>query len=98
MLKRILFFCCILLICTTATAGKMYKWRDESGNIHFTQKPPPTTATPMNELESNGNQNTVESRWSNRMKNNARDFMNRAGVRRVWIDSKGNEVNSRNRY
>jgi hypothetical protein len=98
MLKRILFSCCILLVCATAVAGRMYKWRDADGKVHFTQTRPPSTAIPAEKMETNGNQNSVESNWSAGMKSNARDFMNNAGVRRVWVDRKGNEVESRNRY
>ena len=30
-----------LLIATTAQAGKIYKWTDASGAVHYTQTPPP---------------------------------------------------------
>lgn len=97
-MKPISLLCCILLLSVTASAGSIYKWRDKDGKLHFSQKPPPADATRLERSENKGAQNTLQSRWSGQMKSNARDFMGRAGVRRVWIDNKGNEVKSRNRY
>lgn len=31
----------LLLIATSAHAGKIYKWTDKSGEVHYTQTPPP---------------------------------------------------------
>jgi hypothetical protein len=76
----------------------MYKWKDAEGNVHFTQKRPPADAVSSDEVETNENQNSVKSNWSGAMKNNARKFMNKAGVRRVWIDRNGNEVKGPRRY
>lgn len=97
MMKQILLFWGVMLFCAAATAGSMYKWKDAEGNIHFTQKPPPEDAVTTDKMQTNSN-NSLESRWSGQMKSNAQNFMNNAGVRRVWIDRNGNEVESRNKY
>jgi hypothetical protein len=76
----------------------MYKWKDAEGNVHFTQKAPPADAVSSDEMETKGNQNSVKSNWSGAMQRNARQFMDKAGVRRVWIDRNGKEVDGPSNY
>ncbi len=97
MMRQVLLLLSVMLLGASAFAGSMYKWKDAEGNIHFTQKPPPAGVEAADKMQTNSN-NSVESRWSGGMKQNAKNFMNNAGVRRVWIDRNGNEVKSRNKY
>ena len=39
--KKIAMMCCMLLISGMATAKKMYKWVDEDGRVHYSDKVPP---------------------------------------------------------
>jgi hypothetical protein len=41
-MKRLLLLIAILLFCTTtlSVAGKIYKWTDSEGNIHYGERPP----------------------------------------------------------
>ena len=41
MRKKILLMCVVLLITGVATAKKMYKWVDENGRVHYSDKVPP---------------------------------------------------------
>jgi hypothetical protein len=96
-MKQALLFCCVFTISSIAAAGSMYRWKDAEGNVHFTQKPPPPSAESVDKTEIKG-KNAVKSNWSARMQSNARGFMDKAGVQRVWVDRNGKEVESQNRY
>ncbi len=98
MMKRLVMICCISLVYVGAHAGSLYKWKDADGNVHFTQKRPPAEAVSSDEMETKTNRNSVKSNWSNGMQRNAREFMNKAGVRRVWVDRSGKEVEGHSRY
>ncbi|WP_395375616.1 DUF4124 domain-containing protein [Marinicella sp. W31] len=41
MKKKIILMCAMLLITSMATAKKMYKWVDEDGRVHYSDKVPP---------------------------------------------------------
>jgi hypothetical protein len=73
-----------------ASAGKIYKWYDESGQVHYTQTAPPKTAIKVEKAA--GHISVLKQNWSPGMKANARKFMSNAGVRRVWIDQNGKRV------
>jgi hypothetical protein len=38
---RLLFLCVALTLAAIGTAGEMYKWTDEKGQVHYTDQPPP---------------------------------------------------------
>ncbi|MEJ2454295.1 MAG: DUF4124 domain-containing protein [Candidatus Thiodiazotropha sp.] len=73
-----------------ADSASIYKWYDESGQVNYTQTPPPKTAIRVE--KPGGHISVLEQTWSSDMKNNARKFMSDAGVKRVWVDQKGNAV------
>jgi hypothetical protein len=72
-------------------AGAIYRWYDDKGHLHLTQSPPPPGARMANN-EGAGKVSVTSRRWSDRMRSNANGFMNNAGVRRVFVDKKGNKV------
>ncbi len=41
---RLVFIGCMLLLCANATAIEYFRWTDENGTVHFTDKPPAGTA------------------------------------------------------
>jgi len=41
-MARLFLFAALILITTTLTAGKMYRWVDENGVTQYTQSPPPS--------------------------------------------------------
>ena len=79
----------LLLSPLTGVAG-IYKWYDESGQVNYTQSPPPKTATRSE--RSSGHLSVLKQNWSPGMKRHAQKFMNDAGVRRVWVNRDGRKV------
>lgn len=85
-----LFILILLLLSPPAGAAGIYKWYDESGQVNYTQSPPPKTA--IRSERPGGYLSVLEQNWSPGMKRHARKFMNDAKVRRVWIDRNGQRV------
>lgn len=85
-----LFMSALFSFPTLSYAGSIYKWYDESGQVNYTQTPPPKTATMVEKPE--GHISVLKQDWSPGMKRNAQKFMNDARVRRVWTDQNGNRV------
>jgi len=50
---RPFFIMCILLICSFAVCGGVYKWVDEHGKVHFTDSPPDDVSAEEVELKIN---------------------------------------------
>ncbi|MEJ2692545.1 MAG: DUF4124 domain-containing protein [Candidatus Thiodiazotropha sp.] len=71
-------------------AASIYKWYDESGQVNYTQTPPPKTAKRVE--TPGGDISVLKQEWSPGMKRHAQKFMSDAGVRRVWVDRNGNGV------
>jgi len=71
-------------------AGSIYKWYDETGQVNYTQTPPPKTAKRVE--TPGGNISVLKREWSPGMKRHARKFMSDAGVERVWVDQDRNRV------
>jgi hypothetical protein len=80
----------LFVLSPLASAGSIYKWYDESGQVNYTQTPPPKTATRVE--RPGGHISVLEQTWSSEMQRHARKFMNDAGVKRVWVDRNRNKV------
>lgn len=80
----------LFVLSPVVNAGRIYKWYDESGQVNYTQTPPPKTAKRVE--KPGGEISVLKQEWSPRMKHHAQQFMNDAGVRRVWVDRNGNSV------
>jgi hypothetical protein len=69
----------------------IYRWYDNQGQLHLTQSPPPPGA--KNALaRGNGTMSVYKTEWTNDMKREARVFMRKARVQRVWVDQDGKKV------
>jgi hypothetical protein len=73
-----------------AGAGSIYKWYDKSGQVNYTQTPPPKTAIRIEKPA--GNLSVLKQNWSPGMKRYAQKFMRDARVQRVWVNRNGNKV------
>jgi hypothetical protein len=69
----------------------VYRWYDNQGQLHLTQTPPPPGAKRA-AARGKGTMSVYQTEWTNGMKKEARVFMSKARVRRVWIDQDGNKV------
>jgi hypothetical protein len=88
-----LFFTFIIGLFTLSPlvcAAGIYKWYDESGQVNYTQSPPPKTA--MKVEKPDGHISVLEPNWSPGMKRHASKFMNDAKVKRVWVNRDGKKV------
>jgi hypothetical protein len=88
--RSIAFMLALFALPPLASAAKIYKWYDESGQVNYTQTRPPKTAIKVE--KSAGNISVVEQNWSPGMKRYASEFMRDAGVQRVRVDQNGNKV------
>jgi len=43
-MKAFVLIVALMLVIAPATAGKLYKWVDKNGNVHYTDQPPPPEA------------------------------------------------------
>lgn len=43
-----------LALCSSAVAQQVYRWVDADGNVHYSDQPPPDTATPREEVQVQG--------------------------------------------
>lgn len=80
----------LLLLSPPAGATGIYKWYDESGQVNYTQSPPPKTA--IRSEKPGGYLSVLEQDWSPGMKRHAKKFMDDANVRRVWVNRDGKQV------
>ena len=60
LMKLILYIVCLALISTPVFSGKLYKWVDKQGNVHYTQTPPPKSQVKEAAKEMNLSTNTVK--------------------------------------
>ena len=49
-----LFLAALLAICSLAVEARLYRWVDENGKVQFSDKPPPSNAKGLTELDSRG--------------------------------------------
>lgn len=80
----------LFVLPSIAGAASIYKWYDESGQVNYTQTPPPKTATRIERPD--GHISVVETNWTPGMKRHASKFMSDARVRRVWVNRDGQKV------
>jgi hypothetical protein len=69
----------------------VYRWYDSQGQLHLTQSPPPPGAKKAS-ARGKGTMSVYQAEWTQGMKREANNFMNKARVRRVWIDQNGKRV------
>ncbi len=43
-MKALALIVALMVVIAPATAGKLYKWMDKNGNVHYTDQPPPPEA------------------------------------------------------
>ena len=84
-----LIFVLFVLLPQAAMSG-IYKWYDESGQVNYTQSPPPKTAARV--ARPSGHISVVKPNWTPGMKRHAEKFMRDARVRRVWVNREGRRV------
>ena len=91
-MKRMLqfSFLAFLLFSGQANAARIFKWVDASGQTHYTHNKPPIGSLPAR-INWDG-VSLLPQRWSNDMKRNAREFMNKARVKRIWVPELGEYV------
>lgn len=71
-------------------APSIYKWYDESGQVNYTQSPPPKSAIRVE--KPGGHISVLKPNWTPGMKRHASKFMSDAGVKRVWVNHDGKSV------
>ncbi len=74
----------LFAISQLAGAASIYKWYDESGQVNYTQTPPPKTAIRVE--KPGGHINVLEQNWSSDMERHTRKFMNDAKAKGVWVE------------
>jgi hypothetical protein len=69
----------------------IYRWYDNQGQLHLTQSPPPPGAKSA-AVRGKGTMSVYKAEWSTGMKREANEFMQKAHVRRMWVDQNGKRV------
>jgi len=74
-LKNILLLCSFILLAQSPVSGKMYRWVDQKGQIHFSDSPPATEnikklekyETVEDKLEKKKKKAAAEKEWDSRL-------------------------------
>ncbi len=74
-LRNILLLCSFILLAQSPVSGKMYRWIDHKGQIHFSDSPPATEnvrkleeyETVEDKLEKKKKEEEAEKKWDSRV-------------------------------
>ncbi len=74
-LRNILLLCSFILLAQSPVSGKMYRWIDQKGQIHFSDSPPTTEnvkkleeyETVEDKLEKKKKEAAAEKKWDSRL-------------------------------